>query len=168
MPIVFWDASGLAKRYAAEAGSVTVDAVFSAASQFGLPMVGTVLGYAETFATLLRKRNRGSISRATFAGAKSLLRDEIVSDPDFLLLTIDDKAIFSALALMEQYNCNASDAAILRVFLDYQQAQFPTVSPGILIASDERLLRAASAEGLATLNPELLLPADVPGTLASL
>jgi hypothetical protein len=36
------------------------------------------------------------------------------------------------------------------------------------VASDRRLLRAAGAEGLVTLNPETVPAADVPAFLASL
>ena len=57
--------------------------------------------------------------------------------------------------------------AILTVLLEYA----PTLPSGdgiCLVASDQRLLRAASAEGMITLNPENLAAADVPAFLASL
>lgn len=38
----------------------------------------------------------------------------------------------------------------------------------ILIAADQCLLRAAAAEGLATLNPEIVSPTDIPALLAAL
>jgi hypothetical protein len=37
-----------------------------------------------------------------------------------------------------------------------------------MVASDKRLLRAADAEGLKTLNPEIVSAAEVPGILAAL
>lgn len=61
------------------------DALFDAISTS--QMAATVIGYAETFSLLLRKRNRNDIATETFAAAKSLLRNEIVSDTDFSLLT---------------------------------------------------------------------------------
>ncbi len=47
MPLLFWDASALAKRYTEEVGSDAVDAIFAAVPASS--MVTTVWGYAETF-----------------------------------------------------------------------------------------------------------------------
>lgn len=69
---------------------------------------------------------------------------------------------------MRQHNINASDAAILAALLRYDQAR-PPASPSILlVASDQRLLRAASPEGLATLDLEQVAPDAVPARLAAL
>src|SRR5438552_3606774 len=108
---LFWDASGLAKRFVPEPGSDSVNALFATTPR--LVMVGTIIGYAETFSILLRHRNRGGISAATFAGATSLLRVDVAENPEFSLLTVDDGAFFGRLKLIEQYNLNATDAAIL-------------------------------------------------------
>lgn len=161
---LLWDASALAKRYALELGSQTVDALFAAVllSQ----MTATFLGYAETFSLLTRKCNRGQISRATLRTAISLLQTETLNSLDFSLLTVHDADILTGVEYIQKHHINSSDAAILAAYLRY--ARLPGSPPCLLVASDQRLLRAASAEGLATLNPELLLPADVPGTLASL
>jgi hypothetical protein len=67
------------------------------------------------------------------------------------------------------HSLNVTDAAILSVVLDYQNASRP--QPGqrlILITSDQRLMRAANAEGLATVNPETLPLSDLVGILNSL
>jgi hypothetical protein len=71
LPLLFWDASGLAKRYILERGSDTVDALFVAASS--AQMITTVIGYAETFAALVRCRNRGTIPPPAFTAAKTAL-----------------------------------------------------------------------------------------------
>jgi predicted nucleic acid-binding protein len=166
VPLLFWDASALVKRYAAEAGADTVDAQFTQVP--ALPMVVTILGYAETYSVLLRKFNRGTIDLLAFTTAKASLRTEVVHDPDFSLLSVDDAAIFAGISLMELYNVNAIDGAILALFLRYVQA-LPTGSPtSVLVAADQRLLAAAQAEGLATLNPESLAAPDVPAFLNSL
>jgi hypothetical protein len=81
---------------------------------------------------------------------------------------VDDAAIFAGVALMEQYNVNATDAAILAVFLRYTQARAPGAPACVLIAADQRLLAAAQAEGLSTLNPETIPVADLPAFLARL
>jgi hypothetical protein len=122
-------------------------------------------GWADT---LIRSHNRGSISLPAFLSAKASPRSEIVNNPDFALLTVDDAAIFAGVALMEQYNVNATDAAILAVFLRYTQARAPGAPACVLIAADQRLLAAAQAEGLSTLNPETIPVADLPAFLARL
>jgi uncharacterized protein len=166
VPVLLWDASALAKRFVPEVGSRTVDALLTA--QPRPSMIGTVIGYAEAFSILLRHRNRGTISAATFLAAKSLLRLEVVEDPSFRLLTVDDAAFLAGLTLMERYNLNATDAAILALFLRYVQA-LPSPGPGtVLVASDHRLLSAAATEGLVTLDPAVFLEADVPAFLHAL
>jgi uncharacterized protein len=166
VPLLFWDASALVKRYIAEVGSQTADAVFSAVPTD--QMFGTVLGYAETFSVLLRRCNRGVISLAAFNVAKTSLREDVVNDLNFTLLTVDDAVIFAGIALMEGYNINATDSAILALFLRYIQA-LPTGSPAaVLVASDQRLIAAARAEGLASLDPEVVAAADVPAFLSAL
>jgi uncharacterized protein len=166
LPLIFWDASALAKRYIPELGSDAMDASFALgpASQ----MMATVLGYAETYSTLIRAHNRGSISTTAFLAAKTSLRNEVVNDPDFALLMVDDAAIFAGVALMEQHNVNATDAAILAVFLRYTQTLSPGAPARLLIPADQRLLAAARAEGMSTLDPETIAAADIPAFLAAL
>lgn len=74
--------------------------------------------------------------------------------------------LWDASALAKRYAPeNGSDTADA---LFAHTAQSFAGSPCALVASDQRLLRAAEAEGLATLNPELLPAAEVPTQLASL
>jgi predicted nucleic acid-binding protein len=165
LPILLWDASALAKPYVPEVGSDTAIALLAATA--AATMMGTIVGYAETFSVLLRNRNRGTISPSTFAGAKSLLRIEVAENPDFVMLAVDDAVFFGGLALMERHNLNAADAATLYTFLTYARST-PSPPPVVLVASDHRLLTSARAEGLATLNPEALPAANVPAFLAAL
>lgn len=166
MPQPLWDASALAKRYAPENGSDTVDAIFVHVPQS--QMVTTFLSYAETFSLLLRKQNRGDIGIPAFRTAVSSLQAETLDSPAFNLLTITDGSIVRGVEFMQRHNINASDAAILAAYLRYALTQPVSAGSCILVASDQRLLRAAAAEGLATLNPELIFPADVPALLAAL
>ena len=145
---------------------MTVDAIF--ADTQVKKMASTVLGYAETYSILLRKRNMGRLDTLNFNISVTALEDEILFAREFELFTIDNAAILSGIPLMKRHNINASDAAILAAYLRYSQAQ-PSGSPRcLLIASDPRVLRAASAEGLVTLNPETVSPEAVPEILAGL
>lgn len=166
MPTVCWDASALAKRYTEEKGAQTVDFLFTLV----LPrdMIATPWGYAETYSILLRRFNDRVLDAATFTNAVSLLQAEVVADPDFRLLSITDALVFSSPSLMRAHNINSVDAALLATYLSFARAQPPEAPPCLLIASDQRLLRAATGEGLAVLNPELVPAADLPAFLAAL
>jgi predicted nucleic acid-binding protein len=166
MPQLLWDASALAKRYADEAGSDTVDVLFTATPP--APMLATFLGYAETAASLRRKLNRGVLDLAAFSAARSALRQEVLYGPDFELLTIYDADILGGIALTDQHNLNSTDAAILAACLRYARAQPPSAAACLLLAADQRLLRAADNEGLRALNPEDIPAVDVPALLVSL
>ena len=163
MALLFWDASGLAKRYTAEIGRETVNAIFTHAA--GHDLATTPWGYAETYSILLRKLNGGAISADAWAKAVNALQAEVVNAPDFGLLSISDTMIFACTLIMQKHNLNATDAAILTMLLEYSHA---TGTSCLLIAADQRLLRAASAEGLATLNPEAVPAAAVPALLTAL
>jgi hypothetical protein len=82
-------------------------------------------------------------------------------------MTIDDTAVLTGIALADTHNVNSTDAAILAVYLDYARSLSTTDPICVLVAADQRLIRAAAAEGIQTLNPETLPAADVPGFLAS-
>jgi hypothetical protein len=166
LPILFWDASALAKRYAYEVGTATVNALFGLVPR--PQMVGTVLGYAETRSVLLRHLHRGTITASAYTTSKTSLRAEVVDDPDFVLLTVDDAVIYAGIAHIELYSVNANDGAILAAFLRYFHALPPPVPGCALVASDTRLIAAAQAEGLKTLNPELVSAANTPALLAAL
>jgi predicted nucleic acid-binding protein len=165
VPLLFWDASALAKRFAREQGSDTVDALLDPA----LPpdQSTTAWGYAETYSVLLRRRNDGRIDFPAFLAAVAALQAEVVDSGRFHFLPIDEATIFASPLIMQQHNLNSTDAAILTRLLDV----LPSLPPGdalVLVAADTRLLRGAAAEGLATLNPETVDATDVPALLAAL
>jgi hypothetical protein len=102
VPVLHWDASALTKRYHAEVGSDVVDELFDAVPSSD--MITTFWGYAETYASLLRKRNRGDISAGFFAAAVSLLQTEILDSPDWVFLTVEDSAVLDGIQLVLQHN----------------------------------------------------------------
>src|SRR5689334_7008198 len=131
---LLWDASALVKRYVAEVGSDTVDALFTA-----IPtplMVCTLLGYAESAAILRRRFHQAVFSAIEFSNARLLLEQEIVSNPATRLVPIDDTTLLASIALGDQRNLNASDAVILEAYLRYARSQSPTAARCVLVASD--------------------------------
>jgi hypothetical protein len=166
VPILLWDASALVKRYVAETGNDTINSLFA---PMPLPrMAITFWGYVETYAILVRKHNEGHLDATAFSAALSALYNEVILSGDFDLLSIDDEAVMNSVTHILTHHINTNDAALLTVYLDYS-TNLPSGSPACLvISSDHRFLRAASAEGFATLNPETFAAADVPALLASI
>jgi hypothetical protein len=93
VPVLLWDASALAKRYAVEVGSDMVDALFGLVP--ATSMITTYLGYAEVCASQRRNFNRGTFDRVTFTKARSSLRSEVILAPGFRLMTLGDEAILA-------------------------------------------------------------------------
>ncbi len=164
MPTLFWDASGLVKRYTLEEGSDVADALFALVPASA--MMTTVWGYAETFSILLRKRNDQRLDRQTFNTAVIALRREVINSRDMGFLAIDESAFLAGLSLMERHNINTTDAALLAALLRYARSQHPAASSCILAAADTRLLRAAEAEGLRAVDLQDISAADIPFLLA--
>lgn len=165
MYFLLWDASALAKRYAPEIGQDTVNALFAQAPR--AQMITSIMSYSETYAALVRMHNRGVLDGPTFAVARSALRAEIIDDAGFGVLAVDFDDVLWGIELITRHNLNSTDASILTAFLRYAQSQ-PGPIVSILIASDQRLLRAGQAEGLQTLDPEIVTSANVPTLLAGL
>ena len=164
MPTLLWDASALLKRYQIELGSETVNALLETDPR--PEMVATIWGYAECYAVLVRSRNSGRISRSAFEAAVSALQNEVLLSGDFGLLSVDEAQVAAWLTFVDRYALNSNDAAILAAFVTFARSLPPGSPPCLLIAADQRLLRAAIAEGLRTLNPETTPAASVAGVLA--
>jgi predicted nucleic acid-binding protein len=166
MALLFWDASALVKRYTPEVGRETANALFAVAPV--RDMATSPWGYVETYSILLRKLNGGTLDLPAFTTAVTALQTEVVASPDFGLLSISDAVIFASVSQMRHHNLNATDAALLTMLLEYTQLSSISGSQCVMIAADQRLVRAAAAEGLRTLNPEFLAASDVPEFVASL
>jgi hypothetical protein len=164
MAFLFWDASALAKRYTAETGSDTVDAVFDHLSAH--EMTTTAWGYLETYSILLRRKNGGILDAPTFRIAVTALQSEVIDDTGFSLLAVPDRTVLGGLSVMQRHNLNSTDAVLLSTLLRFL-AGGPTRRDGVIVlASDRRLARAVRTEGLDVLNPEETPPEAVPVILA--
>jgi len=128
-------------------------------------MIGTFPSYAEVHWILLRKRNRGDIHTTSFTAAKSSLHLEVTDSLEFRLLEVETADTLAGIVLTEKYSIGPSDAMILAAYLRYARS---TCEMYVLVASDLRLLRAADAEGLKTLNPEIIPASDMSALLVAL
>ena len=108
-------------------------------------------------------------SRSEFGVAAAALQAEVIHGPACGLFSVTDRVIPASVELIHRHNphnLNSTDAAVLMLLLEHARA--PAAPPCLLIASDQRLLRAAVAERLAALDPQQVSAAAVPGMLARL
>jgi predicted nucleic acid-binding protein len=150
--LFFCDASALGKRYAPEVGTLLVNHLFATVSHDRLVMLTQALG--ETLSIIVRRRNSGVLSQAAYQHASQALRAELIAAGLVRLRATDDALVFASLPLVERHSLNATDALVLAAALDFATTLTATRDVLVLVASDGRLLRAASAEGVAGFNPE--------------
>jgi predicted nucleic acid-binding protein len=162
--ILLWDASALVKVCSTEIGSDSASVLFK--KRVGAVNVATSIGYVEAVAALARKRNRGELGIASFREALAFLKAEVLDNPDFIFLSLQDPAFLAGLDLILRHGINATDAAILGVYLRYTGARRLLGDSGVLVASDARLLRAARSEGLDAIDPETVEPAEAEAILS--
>jgi predicted nucleic acid-binding protein len=148
----FLDGSALAKRYVPEIGSALVDVILDTVAEQRIYLLN--IGYAEVVSVLVRKKNAGGISAAGFNQALLGLEREVIRSLGKHLLAFDNSVVSDALVFIVKHAINATDAIVLRVALDIAQLLRAGGDDLVFVASDQRLLRAAQAEGLSTYNPE--------------
>jgi predicted nucleic acid-binding protein len=155
----FLDASAFAKRYSLETGSARVDYLIDNVTYDRLMCL--MLGAAEVASVLVRRRNSGVLSLTAFAQGMTNLKTEVVDADEFHTLSMDNDLIAAAMGLIDKHAINATDAVVLRLALDVVAQLRADGHDLVLVASDQRLLRAAQAEGLLSFDPERQTEADL-------
>jgi predicted nucleic acid-binding protein len=155
----FLDASALAKRYTLEAGSDKVNHLFLSCQHDRFHCL--MLGAGEVISVLVRRHNSGLLTQAAFAQALTNIRQEVIDATDFRTVTVDKTTLGASFALIITYSINATDAAVLRITLDLAAGCRLSGDDVVLVASDQRLLKAAQAEGLLTFDPETQSQTDL-------
>jgi hypothetical protein len=110
-------------------------------------------GVAETLSIIVRRRNAGALSSPTYLAAARALRSELLT-AGITLQPARDALVIASLPLIERHSVNSTDALDLRSALDMAAILRAVGDNLVLVAADRRLLRAAAAEGLDTLDPE--------------
>jgi predicted nucleic acid-binding protein len=146
------DASALAKRYVHEMGTPLMHQLFRQAPQSHLSCV--LLSAGEVIAVVVRRRNDRRITAKQFRLAMAQVRTELLQAGGFAKGDVTPDQIRASWLLIEKHSINCTDALILRVALDRAAELKRQGSNLVLVASDQRLLRAADDEGLQTFNPE--------------
>lgn len=74
---------------------------------------------------------------------------------EFAVTSVNDQLLHDAELFIPKHNINATDAIILRSALTLQQTLRAAGDDVVVWAADKRLVRAAQAESLAVLDPEV-------------
>jgi uncharacterized protein len=148
----YMDASALAKRYVPENGHGLVDAILDTVSGNRFYVLSICAG--EVFSILVRKRNGGLIAPAEFLRAVASFNSELLTSRTIQRVPVTKRLVSASLQLIEAHSINSTDALILKSALAIALRLRRAGDDLVLVASDQRLLRAAQAEGLPTFNPE--------------
>ena len=150
----YLDASALVKRYTRESGSDKLLFLFQ-----NIPLARLrclTIGAMEVFWICVRKRNDGRITSPQFERAVTHLSHEVIdSQSDFKTISVPDPLVWNSMRLIETHSLNSVDAIVLSSALDIAAELRSTDDTLVLVASDQRLLRAARSEELLVFNPEL-------------
>ncbi|MDQ3815955.1 MAG: hypothetical protein M3347_18755 [Armatimonadota bacterium] len=103
---------------------------------------------------IVRRKNAGVLLPVDYIQVLTDWRVEIIESADFRLEAAEDSLVQASFAFIEHYSLNATDAIVLSSALTVAQALRAAGDDLVLVASDNRLLSAAQAAGVATFNPE--------------
>jgi predicted nucleic acid-binding protein len=123
------------------------------------------VGWAEVASILVRRRNSGRMTPAQYHFAVRQFRAEVGPAAAVEIVDVTRLLADRAVAFIERYSINSTDAILLRSALDLVTILRGRTNDLFLAAGDRRLLRAAQAEGLATFNPETQSAADLDALL---
>ncbi|MBM3238445.1 type II toxin-antitoxin system VapC family toxin [Candidatus Poribacteria bacterium] len=160
----YFDASGLAKRYSSEVGTPLVNYLF--ANVTSNRMMCLTIGACEVVWIFVRKKNRGDITSTAFNQAIVDFQTEVINAAGFTLISAEDELVIASFDLIEEHSINSTDAILLNSALNIAADLRRAGNDLVVVAADERLLRAARAEGLETFNPEKNSQADLDALLS--
>lgn len=132
------------KRFVEELGSPAVARLVRS----GSPIATATIAYAETYSGLTRRHRDGDVTAAGYARACDQFERDWIG---YLKVHLDDDVLGTARLVIRRHTLRGFDGIHLASALRLQHGWDDTV---VVAAADQRLLRAAAAEGLATLDVE--------------
>jgi len=148
----YMDASALAKRYIPEKGYALLNSILNNVPPSRIHFLN--IGAGEILSVLVRRRNARTLSIANFDQAVADFNAEIVRWAVVTRASVTTRLVATSLPLIIAHSVNSTDALILKSALVIARRSRRAGDDLVLVASDQRLLRAAQAEGLITFNPE--------------
>ena len=130
------------KRFVEEPGSAAVERLL----RTGAPTASATIAYAETYSGLVRRHRDGDVSAAAFAHACEQFE---LDWSGYLKIHLNEDVLGMARTVSKRHALRGFDGIHLASALALQAGWGETV---LVAGADQRLLRAATAEGLATLN----------------
>lgn len=112
------------------------------------PVATATIAYAETYSGLTRRHRDRDLSAADYAIACEQFELDWVG---YLKVHLDRDVLTAARVVIQRYGLRGFDGIHLASAMTLQGGWDETV---VVVAADQRLLRAAAAEGLATLDIE--------------
>jgi len=143
--IYYLDTSALVKRYHPERGTTYLDTVFAEADATFIIISITI---AELTSALVRKQEAGEISEEGLRQTLSKFSEDLIGE--FWILDIERHHIHQAQQLILRHSLRTLDSLQLSLLLVVRD-----LSP-VFLCSDARLLAAARAEGITTLDPSAM------------
>ncbi len=116
--------------------------------------MSSALGLLRWYQSWCVNGTRGASQRQSLPRHKAGVSVEIVPNSGPRKVDADAALAVDALPLIATHSVNGTDAMILRSALDIATTHRVDGDDLVLVTSDQRLLRAAQAEGLVTFNPE--------------
>lgn len=144
----YLDPSAWVKRYVAEPGSEVMDALWEALTRGqGRAFCGW-LGFGELVWVLQRWRNRRGLDEEAFRTVYWQFRQDC---QQVVWCSLSWQQVQASVSWIVRYNLNATDALHLQLALEQASLEGEEIW---LVSSDRRLIRAAQAESLRSLDPE--------------
>jgi predicted nucleic acid-binding protein len=150
MATYYLDSSALVKRYVAEAGSSNVQVITSPAARH-LPLTSRIT-VVEVIGAFARRRREAALALSDYHDAVRAFRYDTFTQ--YRRVEVDATVTEIAGELVERYPLRAYDAVQLASAIAVNRVlQRLVISPVRFLSSDDRLVTAARAEGLAAENP---------------
>jgi len=149
MVAYYLDTNAILKEYVNELGSVWIQRTLASDSTV---VATTQLTFAEMTSALNRRVREGTVTSTNYARLIGRFRDDCRSR--YQLVAVSMPILRHASELLERHPLRAYDAVHLATALLVHRKLISARRPGpIFLCADDRLLQAASAEGLAVDNP---------------
>jgi len=142
--VTYLDTSALVKRFVLEPGSAEVQGLLTR----GAPIASATIAYAELYSGLTRRRREGGLSQMQYQLACRRFETDWMA---LVKVELGAEILNAARGLIQRHGLRAFDGIHLASALELQAAAGEAVT---FVAADQRLLQAAGAERLATVNPE--------------
>jgi len=150
MSAYYLDSSGIVKRYVSERGSAWVVSITGIGAQNEI--LTTLMSGAEVVAAICKSGRTGSITAQDVMKALATFKSEFRTH--FVVITVSDQTVDSAMTLAEKHGLRGYDSVQLATALELKaERDLTNASPLVFVASDNKLNAAAQAEGLLVENP---------------